>query len=72
MKASIVRASTTIGTPPPVTTASLNWRKSNFAPERLLRLRAQPVDLAVADLVAAGLTRPGAITIDFARHFLDA
>jgi hypothetical protein len=32
MNASILRASTTIGTPPPVTNASSNLRRSNFAP----------------------------------------
>src|SRR4029079_3671985 len=37
--------------------------------ERGLRLVALPVDLAVADLVAARLPRPGAIPVDFARDF---
>ena len=32
MNRSMVRASVSIGTPPPVTTASLNLRKSNFLP----------------------------------------
>src|SRR5689334_7999642 len=37
--------------------------------ERLDRLLALPVDLAVADLVAARLAGPGAIAIDLARYF---
>src|SRR5687768_11557820 len=36
------------------------------ASERPPRLVAQPNDLAVADLVAAGLARPGAIAVDLA------
>ncbi len=32
MNASMFLASTTIGTPPPITSASSNWRRSNFAP----------------------------------------
>ena len=32
MNLSMMRASVTMGTPPPVTTASLNLRKSNFFP----------------------------------------
>src|SRR4051794_38534722 len=32
---------------------------------------AKAVDLAVADLVAAGLARPGAIAVDLALHFLN-
>src|SRR4051812_119459 len=39
--------------------------------ERRLRLVAQAVDLAVADLVAAGLAGPGAIAVDLALHLLD-
>src|SRR5688500_181528 len=39
--------------------------------ERLLRLETQAVDLAVADLVAAGLSWPGAVTLHFARHLVD-
>src|SRR4029079_14068946 len=37
--------------------------------ERSLCLVALPVDLAVPDLVAARLPRPGAIPVDFARDF---
>src|ERR1700727_2195576 len=33
--------------------------------QRLLGLVAQRVDMKVADLVAAGLARPGAIAVDF-------
>src|SRR5688572_26563736 len=36
-----------------------------------LCLAPQPVDLAVPDLVAAGLTRPGAVAVDFAGDLLD-
>src|SRR5688572_3034792 len=39
--------------------------------QRLLRLRAQPVDLAVSHFVSAGLAGPGAIAIHFARDFVD-
>src|SRR5688500_5137536 len=39
--------------------------------ERLLGLFAQTDDLAVADLVAAGLAGPGAIAVDLALHLLD-
>src|SRR5262249_11005196 len=41
-----------------------------FRSERGLRLVALTVDLAVADLVAAGLAGPRAVAIDFARDFL--
>src|SRR6185295_16981338 len=39
--------------------------------QRVLRLGAQAVDLAVAHLVTAGLSGPGAVTIHFARDFVD-
>ena len=49
---------------------SLNAFRSNFASERRRRLLALPVDLAVAHLVAARLSRPRAIAIDLAGDFL--
>jgi hypothetical protein len=39
--------------------------------QRVLCLRPQTVDLAVADFVSASLTRPGAIAINLAAHFLE-
>ena len=69
MYSSTFFASTSSGTLPPSTTVSLNAFRSNFAPERRLRLLALPVDLAVPDLVAARLPGPRAIAIDFAGHF---
>ena len=62
----MIRPSTTSGTLPPVTSASLNVRKSKRGPSARSGEAAQPVDLAMADLVAAGLARPGAIAVDLA------
>src|SRR5690349_16217120 len=42
-----------------------------FPAQRLLRVGAQPVDLAVSHLVAAGLAWPGTVPIHFARDLLD-
>ena len=53
-----------------MTTASLNALRSKRAPERRLGALALADDLAVADLVAAGLAGPAAIAVDFARDFL--
>ena len=65
----MLAASTSIGTLPPLTTASSKALKSYLGPSSCLAF-PEPDDLVLSDLVAAGLTRPNAVTIDLVRDLV--
>ena len=69
MYSSTFFASTSSGTLPPSTTRVVEGLQVVLRAERRLRPLALAVDLAVPDLVAARLSGPRAIAIDFARDF---